>query len=156
MFFAQLHDWLIYILLVAVIITASMGEYIDALIILLVITINACLGVIQEYKANKAIDALKNMSSPQALVRRDGKVQEIASSDLVPGDIVILDAGRIVPADIRLIESHGLQIEESALTGESVPAKKNAHTAIHEPRTVIGDQVNMAFMSTTVLSGRGE
>ncbi len=155
LFVAQLQEWLIYILLAAVAITLFMGEYIDATIIMLVIITNAVLGVIQEVKAGKAIEALQKMSFPKALVRRNGEVKEINSHEVVPGDILILDAGRFISADIRLIESANLQIEESALTGESVSADKDA-TQIHsELKTPLGDRMNMAFMSTLVTRGRG-
>lgn len=155
LFVAQLREWLIYILFVAVIITLLLGEYIDATIIILVIITNAVLGVIQEVKAGKAIEALQKMSFPKALVRRDGQVKEINSHLVVPGDILILDAGRYIAADIRLIESANLQIEESALTGESVPAHKDASKIHSDLKTPLGDRVNMAFMSTLVTSGRG-
>lgn len=155
MFAEQINDWLIYILLVAAILTASMGHPTDSVIILLVIIINATLGVVQESKASKAVEALKNMSSPTSLVRRDGKVAEIASQNVVIGDILLLDAGRIIAADVRLIESQELQIEESALTGESVPSKKDA-TKIIDEKAGIGDRKNMAFMSTIVTNGRAE
>jgi len=154
LFVAQLQDWLIYVLFAAVIITIFMGEYIDAAIILMVIALNATLGVIQEVKAGNAIEALQKMSSPKALVRRDGKVTEIESEFLVPGDILILDAGRFIAADIRLIESANLQIEESALTGESVPSNKVALT-VCDGNTPLGDRFNSAFMSTMVTYGRG-
>lgn len=155
LFVAQLKEWLIYILFVAVIITLLLGEYIDATIIILVIITNAVLGVIQEVKAGKAIEALQKMSFPKALVRRDGQVKEINSHLVVPGDILILDAGRYIAADIRLIESANLQIEESALTGESVPSNKDASKIYSDLKTPLGDRVNMAFMSTLVTSGRG-
>ncbi|HKM92718.1 MAG TPA: cation-translocating P-type ATPase [Prolixibacteraceae bacterium] len=155
LFVAQLREWLIYILLAAVVITLFMGEYIDATIIILVIITNAVLGVIQEVKAGKAIEALQKMSFPKALVRRNGEVKEINSHQVVPGDILMLDAGRFISADIRLIESANLQIEESALTGESISADKDA-TQIHsDVKTPLGDRMNMAFMSTLVTSGRG-
>ncbi len=155
LFFAQLQEWLIYVLLVAVVITLFMGEYIDAIIIILVIITNAVLGVIQEVKAGKAIEALQKMSFPKALVRRNGEVIELDSPQVVPGDILILDAGRYISADIRLIESANLHIEESALTGESVPAEKDATQVFNDPKTPLGDRMNMAFMSTLVTSGRG-
>jgi len=155
MFVAQLQEWLIYILFAAVIITLFMGEYIDAIIIILVIITNAVLGVIQEVKAGKAIEALQKMSFPKALVRRNGEVKEVNSHEVVPGDILILDAGRYIAADIRLIESANLQIEESALTGESVPAGKDASLRHRDPKTPLGDRANIAFMSTLVTSGRG-
>lgn len=156
MFFDQLKDMLIYILLVSAAITIIIGEYMDAIIILLVVILNAVIGVAQEYKAGKAIEALQKMTTPKALVRRDSEVKEINSEEIVPGDIVILDAGRFVPADIRLIESANLQIEESALTGESVPSDKNANVVLEDPKTPIGDKTNMAFMSTLTTYGRGE
>ncbi len=155
LFFAQLQDWLIYILLAAVLITLFMGEYIDATIIILVVITNAVLGVIQEFKAGKAIDALRKMSFPKALVRRNGEIREIESTSVVPGDILILDAGRFIAADLRLTESVNLQIEESALTGESVPSGKNASIIFKDPKTPLGDRANSTFMSTLVTSGRG-
>lgn len=156
LFFAQLKDMLIYVLLGAALITIAIGEYVDAIIILLVVVLNAVIGVVQEYKAEKAIEALQQMATPKSLVKRDGEVKEISSEEIVPGDIVVLDAGRYVPADLRLIDSVNLQIEESALTGESVPSDKNARDLHEDPKTPIGDKSNMAFMSTLVTYGRGE
>ncbi|GGH10811.1 cation-translocating P-type ATPase [Paenibacillus segetis] len=156
LFFEQLKDMLIYVLLGAAVVTLLIGEYVDALIILAVVILNAVIGVIQENKAEKAIEALQQMTTPKALVRRDGEVKEIASEDIVPGDIIILDAGRFISADLRLIESANLQIEESALTGESVPTDKEANAIHSDPKTPIGDKSNMAFMSTLVTYGRGE
>ncbi len=155
LFVAQLQEWLIYILFAAVVITLFMGEYIDSVIILLVIIVNAVLGVVQEVKAGKAIEALQKMSFPKALVRRNGEVKEVDSEKIVPGDIIILDAGRFIAADIRLIESANLQIEESALTGESVPSEKDASLLHPDPKTPLGDRANTAFMSTMVTNGRG-
>ncbi|MBU4539043.1 MAG: cation-translocating P-type ATPase [Weeksellaceae bacterium] len=154
-FISQLNDWLIYVLLAAVVITFLMGEYVDSVIIVLVIAVNAGIGVYQEVKAGKAIDALMKMSSPKALVKRDSHTKEIESSELVPGDIVILEAGRIVPADLRLIETANLQIEESALTGESVPENKKAEEIYGDPKTPVGDRENQAFMTSVVTYGRG-
>lgn len=155
LFIAQLQEWLIYVLFAAVVITVFMGEYVDAAIILLVITINAVLGVVQEVKAGKAIESLQKMTHPKALVRRNGEVVEIHSDQLVPGDMLILDTGRYISADIRLIESANLQIEESALTGESVPSEKDASLLHPDPKTPLGDRANTAFMSTLVTNGRG-
>lgn len=155
-FFAQLQDVLIYVLLGAAVITIGVGEWVDALIILMVVLLNATIGVIQESKAEKAIEVLETMTTPRSLVRRDGEVREINSENVVAGDIVILDAGRYVPADLRLIESANLQIEESALTGESVPTEKNAKDLHEDPKTPSGDKTNMAFMSTLTTYGRGE
>lgn len=156
LFFAQLKDMLIYVLLGASVITIVIGEYVDAIIILSVVILNAVIGVVQEYKAEKAIEALQKMTTPKALVRRDGEAKEINSEEIVPGDIVIIDAGRFIPADLRLIDSANLQIEESALTGESVPSDKNAKAIYEDPKTAIGDKSNMAFMSTLATYGRGE
>lgn len=155
-FFAQMKDMLIYVLLGAALITLVIGEFVDSIIILLVILINAAIGVFQEHKAEKAMEALQQMSSPKTLVRRGGDIVEIDSKEVVPGDVVILDAGRYVPADLRLIESVNLQIEESALTGESLPSEKKAELVLDDPKTPIGDRANMAFMSTLVTYGRGE
>ena len=156
LFFAQLKDMLIYVLLGAAVITILIGEYVDAIIILLVVVLNAVIGVVQEFKAEKAIEALQQMTTPRSLVRRDGEVKEVQSEEVVPGDIIVLDAGRFIPADLRLIESANLQIEESALTGESVPSEKNAHDLHEDPKTPLGDKSNMAFMSTLATYGRGE
>lgn len=155
LFVDQLKQWLIYVLFAAVVITFFMGEYIDSTIILLVIFINAILGVIQEVKAGKAIEALQKMTQTKVLVRRDGETKEIDSEKLVPGDLLILDAGRIIAADLRLIEASNLQIEESALTGESLPSDKDVSAKITDPKTPLGDRLNSAFMSTLVTSGRG-
>jgi len=155
LFFEQLKNWLIYILLGAVVITIFMGEYVDAVIIMLVIIINAVLGVIQEVKAGKAIEALQKLTISKALVRRNGVAQEIDSEKIVPGDILILDAGRIIAADIRLIESINLRIDESSLTGESVPSEKEATLIQSDLKTALGDRLNLGFMSTTITSGRG-
>ena len=156
LFLAQLQDLLIYVLLGAAAITTFIGHYVDAIIILSVVILNAVIGVAQEYKAEKAMEALQKMTTPKALLRRGGEVYEVNSAEIVPGDIVLLEAGRSVPADLRLIESANLQVEESALTGESVPVDKNANARFDAPKIALGDQINMAFMSTLVTYGRGE
>ncbi len=153
-FLSQLKDVMIYILIIAAIISAFLGEISDALIILLVIIINAVIGVVQESKAEKALDALKELSTPKALVKRDGSLKEILSEDIVPGDIVIIDAGRYIPGDLRLIDTANLKIEESAFTGESVPSEKDA-SFLPDKEIPFGDQNNMAFMSTLATYGRG-
>ncbi|ELC8363439.1 calcium-transporting P-type ATPase, PMR1-type [Clostridium perfringens] len=153
-FLSQLKDVMIYILIIAAMISAFLGEISDALIILLVIIINAVIGVIQESKAEKALDALKELSTPKALVKRDGSLKEILSEDIVPGDIVIIDAGRYIPGDLRLIDTANLKIEESAFTGESVPSEKDA-SFLPDKEIPIGYQNNMAFMSTLATYGRG-
>ena len=143
-FLEQLNDPLIFILFVAAAISMLLGEVSDTAIILAVILVNALVGVIQEGRAQKALDALKQLTSPAALVRRGGRQVEIPARDLIPGDIVCLDAGRQVPADLELISVNSLKIEESALTGESVPVEKD-----------LGKH-NRAYMSTNVTYGRGE
>ncbi|MCR1934606.1 calcium-transporting P-type ATPase, PMR1-type [Clostridium tepidum] len=155
MFFEQINDILIYILLAAAIISGVLGEVSDAIIIGIVIIINTIIGVVQESKAEKALEALKQLSTPKALVKRNGENIEIPSEDVVPGDVIILDAGRYVPCDLRLIETANLKIEESALTGESVPVEKQAEEKLEDPKTPLGDQKNMAFMSTLATYGRG-
>lgn len=153
--FEQINDVLIYILLAAAVVSALLNEISDAIIIGIVIILNAVIGLIQESKAEKALESLKKLSVPKALVKRDGKIIEISSEDVVLGDIVILDAGKYVPCDLRLIESANLKIEESALTGESVPSEKYAEDTLKEDDVALGDQRNMAFMSTLVTYGRG-
>ncbi|NFV13115.1 calcium-translocating P-type ATPase, PMCA-type [Clostridium sp. FAM 1755] len=155
MFFEQINDILIYILLAAAIISGVLGEVSDAIIIGVVIIINTVIGVVQESKAEKALEALKQLSTPKALVKRNGESIEIPSEDVVPGDVIILDAGRYVPCDLRLIETANLKIEESTLTGESVPVEKHAEEKLEDPKTALGDQKNMAFMSTLATYGRG-
>lgn len=155
LFLEQLNDPLIYILMVAIAISFFLKEVGDAAIIAAVIILNSMVGVIQEDKARKAIEALKQLASPKALVKRDGKEYEIASSQLVPGDIVFLEAGRQVPADLRLLEAVNLKVEESALTGESVPVEKITKELTGGEKSV-GDKINLAYMSTTVTYGRGE
>lgn len=152
---AQFMDPLIYVLMAAGVISVFLGEAADAMIIAAVVLLNGTVGLIQEGKAQKALDALKKMTRLKAVVRRDGMDQEIDAAELVPGDLVILDAGRQVPADLRLTMTENLRVEEAALTGESVPVSKNAAFMADRPLPV-GDQKNMAFMSTNVTAGRGE
>lgn len=155
LFLEQLQDPLIYILMAAIAISLFLKEAGDAMIIAAVILLNSVVGVVQEDKARKAIEALKQLASPKALVRREGKECEIPSDQLVPGDIVLLEAGRQVPADMRLLQAVNLKIEESALTGESVPVNKTDGELEGEACS-IGDRTNMAYMSTSVTYGRGE
>ncbi|WP_047998898.1 cation-translocating P-type ATPase [Lactiplantibacillus herbarum] len=152
-FIAQFKDFMIIVLLVAALIAAFTGEGVDAIIILLVVVLNAVFGVFQESKAEEAINALKEMAAPDATVLRDGQLQTVKSDALVPGDIVSLEAGDIVPADLRLIESASLKVEESALTGESVPVEKQAET-LEAGDLPIGDRINMAYMNSNVTYGR--
>ncbi|MBA4538004.1 calcium-transporting P-type ATPase, PMR1-type [Bacillus aquiflavi] len=150
----QMNSLLIYILMGAALISLVVGEVSDAVIILMVILLNAVIGVIQESKAEKALEELKKMASPKAIVKRDGKFSEIASEQVVPGDIVIIDAGRYIPADLRLVETVNLKVEESSLTGESVSVEKDANWKA-DKEIPLGEQKNIAFMSTLSTYGRG-
>lgn len=161
-FLAQFKDALIVILLIAATVSASVAiiegnysEILDAVLILIVVIINAFIGLFQENKADKAMEALKNMTKPYAKVVRNNKTVKIKTEDIVVGDIVVLEAGDIVPADLRLFENASLKIEESALTGESVPSEKNVGV-INKSNLPLGDQHNMAFMGSVVVYGRGK
>lgn len=153
-FINQFKNALLLLLIFAGVLSLFLGEKVESIAIFGILLLNAILGFIQEYKAEKAIEALKNISAPTANVLRDGKEQKIPAREVVPGDILLLEAGDIVPADSRLIELSSLQIDEASLTGESVPSKK-----LTEPfkiGTSVGDQENMAFMSTIVTYGKGK
>ncbi|MFN3300055.1 MAG: cation-translocating P-type ATPase [Sediminibacterium sp.] len=152
-FFDQFKDFMILILMVAAILSGIMGDMVDAVVILIIVLLNALLGFSQEYKAEKSMLALKKMSVTTARVNRDGHPAIIPSEELVPGDIVFLEAGNIVPADIRLIEVHALSIDESSLTGESNAIHKKIET-ITDKDISLGDQLNMAFKGTLVTAGR--
>ncbi|MBL1230418.1 cation-translocating P-type ATPase [Enterococcus sp. BWB1-3] len=156
-FLEQFKDFMIIVLLAAAVISALFShEIVDSVIILLVVVLNAIFGVVQEAKAEEAIEALKEMSSPNANVRRDGHALSVKSDELVPGDIVLLDAGDVVPADLRLLEAASLKIEEAALTGESVPVEKKAGTLEQSAQEIgIGDRLNMAYSNSNVTYGRG-
>lgn len=156
-FLDQFKDLMIIILIVAAllsVLTEGMEGLTDAIIILAVVILNAAFGVYQEGQAEAAIEALKSMSSPLARIRRDSHVIEVDSKELVPGDIVLLEAGDVVPADMRLLEVNSLKIEEAALTGESVPVEKDLSTAVSEDAG-IGDRVNMGYQNSNVTYGRG-
>lgn len=156
-FLGQMSDPMIIVLIAAGFISGVVGEMVDAVIILAVVVLNSILGVIQEGKAEKAIEALKKMASPYSKVRRNGHVMQVKSEELVPGDIVLLEAGDAVPADMRLIETSSLKIEEASLTGESVPAEKhNRVLSAADQEIPLGDRNNMAYMGTNVVYGRGE
>ncbi|MBK7427296.1 MAG: calcium-translocating P-type ATPase, PMCA-type [Saprospiraceae bacterium] len=154
-FLTQFKDVMILILLAAAVISIVIGDINDAIVILIIVLLNSIIGFVQEYRAEKAMAALKNMSALYSKVRRNGSIIEIASSELVVGDIVILEGGNIVPADIRLIETHSLKIEESSLTGESHSVDKLTLELMSEDLP-IGDRSNIAFKSTIVSYGRGE
>lgn len=158
-FFMQFNDFMIFILLLAAVASFTVSymqgetDFLDPIIILIIVSINAVLGLLQENKAEKSLEALKNMSSPQAKVLRAGRVEEINTEELVPGDIILLEAGDYVTADARLISSANLRVEESALTGESVPIEKDANIIVSE-KAPIGDMLNMVFSGTSVSYGR--
>lgn len=154
LFFEQINSLLIYILLGAALIFFTVGEISDAIIIVIVILVNSIIGVVQESKAEQALEELKKMATPKAVVKRDGIIKEIPTEQVVPGDLVIIDAGRFIPADLRLIETANLKMEESSLTGESVPVDKDANW-VSTTDVPLADQRNMAFMSTLSTYGRG-
>lgn len=151
----QFADFLIIILIVAAIISAVVGEVTDSIVILAIVVVNALLGIYQEGKAEKSVEALKKMSAPNAKVLRGGLQSEVPAANVIPGDIVILETGDIIPADVRFIESSNLKVEEAALTGESVPVEKEAEEII-QGSAGIGDRHNMGFSSTIVTYGRGK
>ena len=153
-FFGQFKDVMIVILLTAAIVSGIIGDLKDTIVILIIVFLNAIVGFIQEYRAEKAMDALKQMAITQAKVLRDGKVTFLSAVELVPGDVVTLEAGNAVPADIRIMESINLKIEEAALTGESHPVDKIAE-ALEADDLPIGDKKNMAFKGTFATYGRG-
>ena len=160
-FIKQFNDFMIIVLIIAAIISAIVaktngsGDYIDSIIIIAIVIFNAIMGLVQEEKAEKSLEALKKMSAPNAKVKRNGKIQEIEATKVVPGDIVILEAGNYVPADCRIIDSYNLQIEESSLTGENLPTSKQANIILNT-NTAIGDLKNMAFATTIVVNGHAE
>lgn len=155
-FIDQFKDFMIIVLIVAAILSGVVAnEWTDAAIIMFVVLLNAVLGIIQEARSEAAIEALKQMSTPNAHVRRDGQVVEIPSTQLVKGDIVLLEAGDVVPADLRLVLAKNLKIEEAALTGESVPVEKKSKV-IEADDVALGDRINMAYSNTNVTYGRGE
>ena len=160
-FIKQFNNFMIIILIIASIISLVLAkmegtnDYIDSIIIIAIVIFNAILGLIQESKAEKSIEALQKMSSPTAKVKRDEKIIEVSSEEIVPGDIVILEAGKFVPADCRLINSYNLKIEEAALTGENIPVEKDAKKILKKD-IAMGDMVNFAFATTIVIGGHAE
>jgi cation-transporting P-type ATPase F len=152
-FLLQFHNPLIYVLLVAAVATMLLGDVVDASVILAVVLINAAIGFVQESRAEKALDALMAMVRTQATVVRDGVRHRIPSDELVPGDLVVLETGDKVPADLRFVSTHELYIDESALTGESVPVEKSP---IELPGgTELGDRANMGYSTSLLTRGRG-
>ncbi len=155
MFVRQFFDVMILVLLTAAVISGLIGDMKDTIVIVAIVILNAVIGFIQEYRAEKAMDSLKKMSAPNATVIRNGQQISIPASELVPGDLVVIEAGNIVPADLRLTESHSLKIDEASLTGESHNVEKITRE-LHEDNLTIGDRVNMAFKGTYVTYGRGK
>ena len=146
---AQFSDFLILILLAAALISAFVGEVQDSIVILAIVLVNAALGIYQEGRAEKSLEALKKMASPNAKVVRNGNTEEVPANSLVPGDIVVLETGDIIPADIRLIESSKLKIEEASLTGESVPVEKKSSTVFDE-EVDLGDREDLNYYDFTL------
>lgn len=150
----QINSFVIWLLIGAAVISAVLGDWVEAGAILLIVVLNAIMGIIQESRAEASLAALKKMSAPEAQVLRDGHRVMVPSRDLVPGDIVFIEAGNFIPADMRLLEAVNLNIDEASLTGESVPAKKDAESSL-QADVPLGDRENTAFMGTTVSYGRG-
>ncbi len=154
MLWEQLNNFVVILLIVASIISALLGDYVEAAAIMTIVVLNAVLGIVQEQRAEEALAALKRLAAPDAQVLREGRRQTLPARDLVPGDIVFLEAGNFVPADVRLLEAVNLRVEEASLTGESLPVQKSAASIIDKD-VPIGDRKNTAFMGTTVSYGRG-
>ncbi|MBF8297812.1 MAG: ATPase, partial [candidate division NC10 bacterium] len=154
MFFDQFRDFMIIVLLAAAVVSGLIGEAKDTIAIMAIVILNAVIGFVQEYRAEQAMEALKAMAAPAAVVLRNGGRAVIPASDVVPGDVVILEAGAIVPADLRLLEMAQLRIDEAALTGESVPVEK-VTAPLHEELLSVGDRKNMAYKGTVATYGRG-
>ena len=154
MFLLQFKDLMILILMAAAVIAGFLGDLKDAIVILVIVLLNAVVGFIQEYRAEKAMAALKKMASPMAIVLRNGSPKNLLASELVPGDVIQLESGNMVPADIRLLECHTLKIEEASLTGESNAVEKHSDELFNE-KAPLGDRANMAYKGTIVTYGRG-
>ena len=152
--FDQFKDAMVIILIIAAFVSMFVGEPEDVIVILAIVVLNAAIGFSQEYRAEQAIAALKKLAVPTVKVRRDGQLVEISARELVPGDVVMLEAGNLVPADGRLVESINLKVEEAALTGESEPVDKISEP-IDKKELPIGDRKNMVFMGTVITYGRG-
>jgi magnesium-transporting ATPase (P-type) len=153
-FLAQFHNILIYVLIACALVTTALGHIADTLVILAVVLINALVGYVQEGKAEQALDAIRQILAPKANVLRDGQRVNIDGEQLVPGDVVLLEAGDKVAADLRIISSHGLSIQEAILTGESMPVDKDTESV--SKQSALGDRVSMAFSGTLVTSGKGK
>ena len=160
-FLEQFNDFMIIILILSAVVSAVISylehsnDYIDSIIIIGIVFLNALMGVIQESKAEKSIEALQKLASSQAKVKRDGEIKNISSEDLVPGDFVIIETGSFVPADVRLVNTYNFRVEESALTGETIPIEKNAKSILREDVN-LGDMENIAFSTTVAVKGHSE
>ncbi|MEO7840701.1 MAG: HAD-IC family P-type ATPase, partial [Anaerolineales bacterium] len=154
MLWEQLNNFVVILLIVASVISALLGDYVEAAAIMAIVVLNSILGIVQERRAEEALAALKKLAAPDAQVIRDGRRQSIPASELIPGDIVFLEAGNFIPADIRLLEAINLRVEEASLTGESLAVQKNAATVL-DRNVPLGDRKNTAFMGTLVSYGRG-
>lgn len=156
-FLKQFNDFMIIILIIAAAISAVMSyvegsnDYLDSVIIIFIVVLNAIMGIIQEAKAEKSLDALKKMSAPTAKVKRDGIIQTIPSEEVVPGDLIIIETGSYIPADARIVKSYNLKVEESALTGETIPVLKDERALLSE-KAPIGDMINMVFGATIAVA----
>ncbi|MBP6210032.1 MAG: cation-translocating P-type ATPase [Anaerolineales bacterium] len=150
----QLNNFVVILLIVASVISALLGDYVEAAAIMAIVVLNSVLGIVQEQRAEQALAALKKLAAPDAQVLRDGARHSVPAYNLVPGDIVFLEAGNFIPADLRLLEAVNLRVEEASLTGESLPVQKNAATVL-EKNVPLGDRKNTAFMGTVVNYGRG-
>ncbi|HKJ26648.1 MAG TPA: HAD-IC family P-type ATPase, partial [Anaerolineales bacterium] len=150
----QFNDFVIWLLIGAAVISAFLGEWVEAGAIMAIVILNAILGIVQESRAEEALAALKKMAAPEADVIRDGMQVSVPARELVPGDVVVLEAGNYIPADLRLLETYNLKVEEAALTGESVPVQKDAGITLAEDAS-LGDRKNSAYMGTLVSYGRG-
>jgi Ca2+-transporting ATPase len=154
MLWEQLNNFVVILLIVASVVSALLGDYVEAAAIMAIVVLNAILGIVQEQRAEEALAALKRLAAPDAQVLRDGRRQAVPARDLIPGDIVFLEAGNYVPADVRLLEAINLRVEEASLTGESLPVQKNAATVL-DKNVPLGDRKNTAFMGTLISYGRG-
>lgn len=154
-FLQQFRDFMILVLMAAAVISGIVGDMADTIIIIVIVLLNAIVGFIQEYRAERSMEALKKMAALQSQVTRDGKTVTIDASQLVPGDLVLLEAGNVIPADLRFMETHSLRVNESALTGESVPVDKISDP-ITEADIALGDRLNMGYKSTLITNGRAK
>ncbi len=155
LFFSGFADFMVLVLLGAVVISIALGEWHDALTILAIVFLNSILGFVQEYRAERSLEALRELSAPQAYVLRQGQRRTIPACQVVRGDLVQVEAGQRVPADLRLLEVTGLEVDESPLTGESIPVLKT-NRPLDSPRLELGDRQNMLFAGTTITRGRGK